>query len=54
MMPPRKAKQPKKDDDEHDEPMKTQKGKAVTPGRTMWMGGGYNEDDSGEPELDYE
>ena len=38
MMPPRKAKQPKKDEDDHDEPKKTKKGKAVKPGGTMGTG----------------
>ena len=54
MMPSRKAKQPKKDDDEHDEPKKTKKGKAVRPDGTMGMGQGHDEDDSGDPELDCE
>ena len=52
-MPPRKAKQPK-DDDDHDEPKKTKKGKAVRPGGTMGMGRGHDEDDNGDPELDCE
>ena len=35
MMPPRKAKQTKKDDVEHEEHKKSKKGKVVSLGRTM-------------------
>ena len=52
MIPPRKAKQPTKDEDDHDERKKTKKSKAVKTGSTVRTGRDHNEDDSGDPKLD--
>ena len=48
MMPPRKVKQAKKND-QHDEHKKSQKAKGVRHGGTMGMGRGHDEDNSGNP-----
>ena len=50
----RKVKQPKKDEDEHDETKKPKKGKAVKRGGTVGMGRIHEDEDSGDPELDIE
>ena len=53
MMPQRKVKQAKKDD-EPDEHKKSKKGKVVKPARTVGMGRGHDDDDCGYPHLDIE
>ena len=51
MIPPKKVKQAKKDD-ERDDQKKSKKGKGVKPGRTVGTGRGHNEGDRDDPDLD--